>query len=118
MTRVLLVEDEPAVREACMRYLRHHGFVVATAADANEAVKRADSQPPDVLVCDWQLGGDRDGVEVARLLQARFSVPVIMITAHPLSDLRRVSADLDVREYFQKPISLSTLVDALQSATA
>ena len=115
--RVLLVEDEPAAREASRLYLRLRGYDVVVAKDADEALARADEAAPDVAVCDWRLGGERDGVEVARELQSRFEMPVIFVTAHPLDELRAAASDVSVYEFLHKPVSLAKLASTIESAT-
>lgn len=78
---VLVVDDDPTVREVARAYLEHDGFTVHTAADAFEALERADALHPDILVLDRMLPGI-DGLDVCRRVRAvRPEVPVIMLTA-------------------------------------
>ena len=91
--RVLVVEDEDAARIATTRYLQNCGHEVAAAGTVSEALEKADELQPDVLVCDWKLSGKCDGVDVARLLQRRYGVAVIFVTAYALDDLRRQSTE-------------------------
>ena len=80
---VLIVEDERLVaRELGMR-LEEHGYrVTARVAAADEALRAASDQVPDVVLMDIRLEGERDGIETAELLHQRFDVPVIFLTAH------------------------------------
>ncbi len=110
---VLIVEDEPAAREASLRFLKRFGHRVRSAAGASEAIRKANETKPDVLVCDWKLDGDADGVDVARTLQQQYQVPVIFATAYPLDELREASRDLKVVHYFRKPYSLERLAGVI-----
>jgi two-component system cell cycle sensor histidine kinase/response regulator CckA len=80
---VLIVEDERLVaRELGMR-LEEHGYrVTARVAAADEALRAASEQVPDLVLMDIRLEGERDGIETAELLHQRFDVPVIFLTAH------------------------------------
>lgn len=117
VSTVLVVEDEPNAREASRLYLSSCGYHVATAADAESALKKAETLQPDVVICDWRLGAGGDGVDVARELQQRYETPVIFVTAHPMDELLAVTADLDVISYFRKPFSLAALAETI-AATA
>jgi CheY-like chemotaxis protein len=115
--RVLVVEDEEAARIATLRYLQNCGHDVEAAGTAAEALEKADDLRPDVLVCDWKLAGRRDGIDVARLLQKRYGVAVIFVTAYALNDLRRNISDLGSVDCLRKPISLHTLAAVVHSVT-
>lgn len=115
---VLIVEDEPAAREASERYLIFIGHEVATAANASEALEKAEALDPDVVVCDWRLGSGPDGTTVARELQKRYNVPIIFVTAHPIEELRDVTEDILVSRYIRKPVQLTALARAIDESTA
>jgi DNA-binding response OmpR family regulator len=116
--RVLIVEDEPSAREATQRYLTRRGFAADAAADATEALAAAENLEPDLAVCDWRLGGGRDGVDVARELQRRYGTAIIFITALPLERLREATQDLSVAAYMHKPISLVVLAEKIAALGA
>lgn len=112
-TRVLIVEDEKAAREASKRYLARQGFSVSSAASASEALQKAAESTPNVVICDWNLGDEPDGTDVARELQSRYSVPIIFVTAYPLARLREATRDLEVIRYMRKPVRLAALAQAI-----
>jgi DNA-binding response OmpR family regulator len=114
--RVLVVEDEQSARDACERYLKIFGHDVAVAADAEEALALAKDRPPDVVICDWRLGGGPDGAHVARELQRRFDCSVIFVTAHPIDKLREATPDINVKQYMRKPVQLASVVKAIDEA--
>ncbi len=117
LMRVLVIEDESIAREAVRHYLEFRGHDVTVAGSAIEAMDQALRHEPDVLLCDWKLNGSIDGVDVARTLQRRYDVAVILITAHQLDDVkakaRRVG--LIVNAYRRKPVSLASLAEVIES---
>ena len=78
--RVLVVDDEAAIRDIVRRYLTAEGFEVAEAADGREALDRLRALEPDLVVLDVVMPG-MDGLEVLRRLRASSDVYVIMLTA-------------------------------------
>lgn len=117
-TRVLIVEDEQAAVEASERYLKNHGCDVQSASSEAEALQTAEDFEPDVLVCDWNLGDGSSGTDVAEKLQEQTDVPVIMISAHPLSKLREAARKINVVRFLRKPFRLSVLMDAIRRAVS
>ena len=110
MTRtVLVVEDEPKILEVVRDYLAGAGFSVATAADGPSALARARSDPPDLVVLDLGLPGI-DGLDVARELQRRGPVPIIMLTARGAEVDRVLGLELGADDYLVKPFSPRELV--------
>jgi DNA-binding response OmpR family regulator len=113
MSRILVVEDDRDAREALELFLSGSGYETATAGDGDAAIEAAASFRPDVLLCDWRLPGTRDGVSVARTLQAVREIPVIFFTAHSISKLRLITKGLRVLAYLPKPIDIDRLTAAL-----
>jgi CheY-like chemotaxis protein len=78
--RVLVVDDEPIVREVVARYLARAGYEVETAADGDAALAAFDAESPDLVLLDLMLPR-RDGFEVFEGIRRRSRTPVIMLTA-------------------------------------
>ncbi len=114
--KILIIEDEHAARSAMEQYLRISGFEVAAVATPEAALSTAAEFNADVLVLDWELGSETDGVDVARELQHDGSPELIFITGQSLAELQRESDDLEVRAYFQKPVSLPDIAKTLGPA--
>ncbi len=114
--KILIIEDEQAARRAMEQYLRISGFEVAAVATPEDALTTAPVFGADALVLDWELGAEMDGIDVARELQHAGFPKLIFITGQSLTDLRRESNDLDVRAYFQKPVSLREIAQTLERA--
>ncbi|MGH8495604.1 MAG: response regulator [Gammaproteobacteria bacterium] len=109
-TRILIVEDENNSRAAMSDFLTACGFEVATASSGRRALEIGKRFSPHILICDWMLGGDRDGVSVARKLSESLpELAVVFVTGFPVEDLRRESAHLPVHRYLAKPFGLFEL---------
>jgi DNA-binding response OmpR family regulator len=104
--RVLVVDDEPVVREVLTRYLERDGFDVETAADGEDAIARFDDAAPDLVLLDLMLPR-LDGFEVFRAIRSRSQSPVIMLTARGEVTDRIVGLDVGADDYVTKPFSPS-----------
>jgi two-component system response regulator MprA len=108
--RVLVVDDEPAVRDSLTRTLRFEGYEVAEAADGVDALAIVQSQPPDVLVLDVMMPR-MDGLETCRRLRsAQLHVPVLMLTARDTVGDRVAGLDAGADDYLVKPFALQELL--------
>ena len=112
--RVLLVEDDPTVREVVVRYLEREGIVVDAVGDGLVALDHAESCWPDLVVLDLMLPGI-DGLEVCRRLRERAPVPVIMLTARGDEDDRVMGLELGADDYIAKPFSPRELTLRVQA---
>ncbi len=102
--KVLVVDDEPMVREVLSRYLQREGFGVREAADGEEALARFTQETPDIVLLDLMLP-KIDGLEVFRRMRATSSTPVIMLTAKGEETDRVVGLELGADDYVTKPFS-------------
>lgn len=101
---VLVVDDEPMVREVLASYLSHDGFEVVEAGDGDEAVDRLDDHKPDLVLLDLMLP-KRHGLEVLRHARATSNVPVILLTALGDEKDRVAGLELGADDYVVKPFS-------------
>jgi DNA-binding response OmpR family regulator len=104
MTKVLVVDDEPTIREIVVGYLEREGFKTLEAADGNRARELLESEAPDLVVLDLMLPGT-DGLELCRWIRSRSRVPVIMLTARGEESDRIVGLELGADDYVTKPFS-------------
>jgi two-component system response regulator ResD len=104
MTRVLVVDDEPTIREIVVSYLERAGFKTLEAADGNRARELLERDPPDLVVLDLMLPGT-DGLELCRGIRSRSRLPVIMLTARGEESDRIVGLELGADDYVTKPFS-------------
>ena len=102
--RILLVDDEPNVRDVLAEYLRTEGFEVCEAADGLAALERALSDRPDLIILDLNLP-KLSGSEVFRRLRTVDNTPVIMLTARVNELDRIVGLELGADDYVGKPFS-------------
>lgn len=115
MKRVLLVDDEPAIREMLCEYLRGRGLDVHEAPDAETAVARLDRERPDVVITDLKLPGN-DGISVIRAA-TNWSVPAVMMTGYATVESAIEAHAAGARGYLLKPFRLRDLYAALERAT-
>jgi DNA-binding response OmpR family regulator len=101
---VLVVEDDPTVREVVVRYLERDGLDVSAVGDGESALLQAALRWPDLVVLDLMLP-QLDGFEVCRRLRATAPVPVIMLTARGDEDDRVMGLELGADDYVSKPFS-------------
>ncbi len=112
--RVLVVDDEPMVREVVAAYLQREGFRVTEAADGAAALDRLAAGLPDLVVLDLMLP-HVDGYEVMRRLRRRSDVPVILLTARAEEPDRVLGLELGADDYVVKPFSPRELAARVRS---
>ena len=101
---VLVVDDEPIVREVVVRYLEREGYATLEADDGDEARALVEREQLDLVVLDVMLPGT-DGLELCRWIRARSELPVIMLTARGEEADRIVGLELGADDYVTKPFS-------------
>lgn len=107
--RILVVDDEPQIREVINRYLEREGFKVTQAADGDAALAQFKAHNPDLIVLDLMLP-KTDGLEVFRRIRADKAIPIIMLTAKGEETDRIVGLELGADDYIVKPFSPRELV--------
>jgi len=113
--RVLVVDDEPALRDSLDRALRAEGYDVETAPDGLVALERLDAREPDAVVLDVLMPG-LDGLETMRRLRAAGSrVPILMLTARDSVGDRVAGLDAGADDYVIKPFALEELLARLRA---
>ena len=103
-SRVLVVDDEPTVREVVAGYLRRDGHQVSEAADGTAALELLDAEAPDLIVLDMMLPGV-NGLDILRRVRAAGDIPVIMLTARAEETDRVAGLELGADDYVVKPFS-------------
>jgi two-component system OmpR family response regulator len=108
--KVLVVDDEPNIRELLSTSLRFAGFDVLTAADGHEALRSAAAYRPDLLVLDIMMPGI-DGFEVTRRLRADGErTPILFLTAKDATEDKIAGLTLGADDYVTKPFSLEEVI--------
>ena len=106
---ILIVDDEAPIVEVVALYLQREGFRVLTAGDGVSAVQIAQDEQPALLILDLMLPG-LNGLDVARQLRAKSSLPIIMLTSRSEETDRVVGLELGADDYVTKPFSPRELV--------
>ncbi|MEL6125955.1 MAG: phosphate regulon transcriptional regulator PhoB [Pseudomonadota bacterium] len=115
--KVLVVEDEEALRELLTYNLGKDGFEVQAVADGEDALVTTEEFGPDILILDWMLP-NVSGIEICRQLRARVEtkdVPVIMLTARGEEEDRIRGLEIGADDYLSKPFSMSELVARMRA---
>src|SRR4051794_8760542 len=114
MATVLVVDDEPVVREVVVRYLRRDGFDTIEAADGDVARELITRAAPQLVILDVMLPGP-DGLSLCRWIRASSDLPVILLTARAEEADRIVGLELGADDYVTKPFSPRELAMRLRS---
>jgi two-component system response regulator MprA len=113
--KVLVVDDEPAVRDALERALRSQGYAVSTAVDGRDGLDRLEAEPPDLVVLDI-LMPRLDGIDACRELRASGDrTPVLMLTARDAVGDRVEGLDAGADDYLVKPFALEELLARIRA---
>ena len=116
-SRILVVEDEPAIAELVAMNLRHAGFDVVLAADAEAAQAEVDAVVPELVILDWMLPGE-SGLQLARRWRAQArtkGLPVIMLTARGQEVDKVAGLDAGADDYLTKPFSTQELLARIRA---
>ena len=107
--RVLVVDDEPVIRETVAFNLRREGLQVLLASSGPEAIAQARTQDPDLVVLDVMLPG-LDGFEVCRQIREYSTVPILLLSARSEEIDRVVGLEIGADDYLTKPFAMRELV--------
>jgi two-component system response regulator RegX3 len=111
---VLVVDDEPALRDAVSYSLRSEGYEVTTLADAERALDHVSAEPPDVIVLDVMLPG-LSGVELCRRIRDAGDIPIVMLTARDAEVDRVMGLEAGADDYVTKPFSMAELISRVRA---
>jgi len=117
MSRILIVEDEPAIAELIAINLRHAGFEVTIAGDAEQAQASLDRVLPHLVILDWMLPGT-SGHSLARQWRAAprtRELPIIMLTARAEEADKVSGLDAGADDYLTKPFSINELLARIRA---
>ncbi|GJE42773.1 response regulator [Methylobacterium soli] len=113
--RVLVVDDDPAMRDLLHHYLGEHDVQVQTASNRQEMASRLRVGEPHLVILDLRLGSD-DGLALLREIRARSELPVIITTGHRRDEIDRViGLELGADDYLTKPFSPRELLARIRT---
>jgi DNA-binding response OmpR family regulator len=104
VSTVLVVDDEPIVRDVVVRYLERDGYRTLEAATGDDARRLLEREQPALVVLDVMLPG-MDGLQLCRWIRARSDLPIVMLTARGEESDRIVGLELGADDYLTKPFS-------------
>ena len=104
--RLLVVDDDPGIREVLCDYLVQHGYDAVGAASAAEMDRAVETQPPDLIVLDLMMPGE-DGLSVCRRLAGK-GPPIVMLSAMGGDTDRIIGLELGADDYLAKPCNPRT----------
>ena len=111
---ILVVDDEPTLRETLVDALEADGFRVVAAADGREALAKFRAERPDLVLLDLMLP-ELSGIEVCRIIRAESGVPIVMLTAKDSELDKVVGLELGADDYVTKPFSLRELTARIRA---
>ncbi len=115
--RILIVEDEHIVAMGIKRMLKSLGYTVTGVASSGEdAISKAESTFPDIVLMDIMLKGDMDGVEATREIKARFDIPVVYLTAYSDNNILERAKITEPFGYIIKPFDEKDLYSSIEVA--
>ncbi len=115
--RILVVEDEHIVAMGIKKMLKNLGYTVTgVASSGKDAISKAESTFPDVVLMDIMLKGDMDGVEAAKEIRERFDVPVVYLTAYSDNKILERAKKTEPFGYIVKPFDEKDLHSSIEVA--
>jgi two-component system OmpR family response regulator len=111
---LLIVDDDPEIRDLLAHFLREHGFQVSVAAEGEEMLQLLQDSEPDLVVLDLMLPGE-DGLSLCRRLSADYTVPIIMLTAVAEEADRIVGLEMGADDYLTKPFNPRELLARIRA---
>ena len=114
MLKILLVDDDPNIRQLVNLYLQKEGFEVEMADRGDEALKRFRESPPNLILLDVMLPG-MDGWQVCREVRKISNIPIIMLTAKDETFDKVLGLELGADDYIVKPFDMKELVARIKA---
>jgi two-component system OmpR family response regulator len=111
---VLVVDDDPEIRELLARYLARNGYRVSVAEDAGSLERALNADQVDLVILDIMMPGP-DGLEITRDLRARSEIPIIMLTARGDDTDRIVGLEMGADDYLPKPFNPRELLARIKT---
>ena len=116
MLKILLVDDDPNIRQLVNLYLEKEGFEVAMAARGDDALKMFKESPPNLILLDIMLPG-MDGWQVCREVRKLSNIPIIMLTAKDETFDKVLGLELGADDYVAKPFDMKELVARIKAVS-
>ncbi|OGR88990.1 MAG: hypothetical protein A2992_07145 [Elusimicrobia bacterium RIFCSPLOWO2_01_FULL_59_12] len=116
---ILIVDDEEVVRSLCSRLLAPLGYPVETAADGRQALACLEKQPFDLVITDYSMPGDLDGLALGHAIKQLFpNTQIILMTAFPAVDTAVEMLRMGACDYLIKPFDPAELIRCVKACFA
>ena len=112
--RILIADDDAAMRQMIAQYLASEGYRVLEAGDGPEALDLARRERPDLVLLDWMMPG-MSGLDVCRSLRRESTLPIMMVTARVEEPDMLLGLELSADDYITKPFSLRQLTARIRA---
>jgi DNA-binding response OmpR family regulator len=116
VAKILVVDDNPQVRELLRDFLEARGYEITLAEDGERALAAIDRAPPDLLLLDLMMPGVTGMAILRQLRQVRPELPVLVLTAVNELEVARAALDLGAYDYLTKPVDLGILERVVKDA--
>jgi len=117
--RVLIVEDEPLIAEHIATYLDNNDFEVsAICYDWDDAAGQLNTNTPDVVLLDINLEEERDGIQLAQIINEKYHLPFLFLTAHSDRDTLQKAKAVNPGGYIVKPYNEKTIAASIEIAVS
>ncbi|WP_341226608.1 response regulator [uncultured Arcticibacterium sp.] len=117
MIKILLVEDEGIIAADMEGMLEAMGYnVMESAMDYDEALERLEEETPDLILLDVNLGGKKDGIDLAKVINEKFNVPFIFTTSYSDGPTIQRANEVNPTNYLVKPFKKEQLFTAIELA--
>ena len=113
-TKIMIVEDEVITAKAYQLDLEELGFACSVVFSGQEALERATTEKPDIILMDIGLSGEMDGIEVGEQIKSRYGIPVIYITGYGDKNLKDKAGITNADEFLLKPIEGYAIKQAIE----
>jgi DNA-binding NarL/FixJ family response regulator len=115
--KILVVDDDKTTASVMQLYLENFGFAVAAiATTGNEAIEKAKTLKPDLVMMDIRLGQGLDGIDAAEVIMMRMDIPVIYVTAHTDEDTLERAQMTNPAGFINKPLRETDLLTTIKFA--
>ena len=112
---ILVVDDDPRIRQMLIRYFEEEGYRVSAAANGKAMRETLQRQSIDIILLDLVLGGGEDGLELTREIRAQSDMPIIMLTGRQDVVDRIVGLEVGADDYIAKPFHLREVLARLRT---
>lgn len=112
---ILVVDDDPRIRQMLTRYFEGEGYGVTTAADGHEMRSQMKKQEIDIILLDLSLPGGQDGLDLAREIRSQSDIPIMMLTGRDDVVDRIIGIEIGADDYIAKPFHLREVHARLKS---